>query len=400
MPRLCRLEIALVSIALLLGGAIDSGQARAAPELGVPWWIYVGTYTGEGSKGIYLFQMKTSDNPEIPEFVTVTPLGLVAETPNPSSLEIDSRRRVLFAVNETSSFEGKKSGAVSAYAIAPTSGKLSLLNRRSSMGARPCHLSLDRQRQHLLVANCEGGNVSVLPIGPDGKLAEASDVRQHAGKSVHRERQQGPHPQGVTFSPDNNFAFVCDLGLDRVMTYRFDPRAGKLAPHEPPFTRLKPGAGPRHMVFHPNGKFAYVINELDSTITAFAYDAKAGTLQERQTLSTLPGYHDGPNRATEIGVHPSGKYLLASNAGHNSVVLFSIDATTGSLTYVEDQSTYGTMPLHFGMDPPGKHFAVANRQSGSILILRAPESGRVKPAGNVVNAPFAACAVFLSPLAR
>jgi 6-phosphogluconolactonase len=341
--------------------------------------------------------MTTSSNPDIPEFVTMKAQGLVAETPNPTFIELDPKRRLLFAVNEIDSFAGKKSGSVSAFAIDPASGKLTLLNQRPSLGAHPCHLALDRERKHLLVANCNGGNVAVLPVAADGKLGEATDVRQHTGKSVHPERQQAPHPNGVAFSPDNRFAFVCDLGLDRVLAYRFDARAGKLAPHEPPFTKLKPGAGPRHLVFRPDGKFAYVINELDSTVTAFAYDAKAGTLKELHSLSTLPGYYDGPNRGAEIGVHPSGKFLYASNCGHNSVVLFSIDAAKGTLTYLEDQSTYGTMPVHFGIDTPGKHLVVANRESGNILILRAPENARVKPGGNVVKMPAAACAVFMAP---
>jgi 6-phosphogluconolactonase len=401
MPRPRHRSLAALLAAGLLIATAGLTPARAAKdELGVPWWIYVGTYTGAESKGIYLFQMKTSENPDIPEYVTMTARGVVAETPNPTFIEIDARRRVLFAVNETDSFEGKKSGAVSAFAIDAATGKLALLGQRSSLGARPCHLSLDRERKHVAVANCASGSVAILPVAPDGKLGAATDVRQHAGKSVHPQRQQGPHAQGVTFSPDNQFAFVCDLGLDKVMVYRFDPRAGKLTPHQPAFTRTKAGAGPRHLVFRPDGKFAYLVNELDSTVTAFAYDAKAGALKELQTLSTLPGYYDGPNRATAIGVHPSGKFLFTSNGGHNSIVLFSIDPAAGTLTYVEDQSTYGTMPLGFGMDTPGRHFAVANHDSGSLLILRAPENARVKPGGDVVKLPAAACAAFLSPPAR
>ena len=358
--------------------------------------IYVGTYTGQKSKGIYLFQMKTSDDPNIPQYVTVTPLGLVAETPNPSFLEIDPRRRILFCVNEIDTFEGKKSGAVSAFSINSASGKLTLLNQRSSGGAGPCHLVLDKEGKYLLVANYNSGSVSVLPVAPDGKLGEATDVKQHTGKSVHPDRQKGPHAHCVTLSPDNQFAFVCDLGLDKVMIYKFDPRAGKLTPNEPAFTALKPGAGPRHMVFHSSGTFAYVINELDSTVTAFAYDAKMGALKELQTISTLPGFYDGPNTTAEIAVHPSGKYLFASNRGQNSVVLFNIDPDKGTLSYVEDQSTYGATPRHFGMDIAGKHLAVANQDSNSILILRVdPANARLKPAGNVVETPSPACAMFL-----
>jgi 6-phosphogluconolactonase len=322
--------------------------------------------------------MKTSENPDIPEFVTMTALGLVAETLNPSFLAVDPGRRVLFCVNEVDG------GTVSAFSIEP-SGKVVPLGARSSGGARPCHLVLDGQGKHLAVAN-HGGSVALLPIAADGKLGEATDVRRHTGNTRVR---------GVTFSPDDRFLFACDSGLDRVMAYRCD--RGKLTPHDPPFAPLKPRAGPRHLVFHPAGKLAYVINELDSTVTAFGYDARVGTLAPLQTLSTLPGYYDGPNRAGELAVHPGGKYLYASNCGHNSVVLFSIDPGKGTLTYIEDQSTYGTMPIHFGLDTPGKHLAVANRQSGSILILRAPESGRVKPGGQAVKLPSAACAVFVAP---
>jgi 6-phosphogluconolactonase len=360
-------------------------DSRAARAMGIPWWIYVGTHTGGESKGIYLFQMKTSENPDMPEYVTMTPLGLVAQTPNPSFIAVDPQRRTLYCVNDTES-----TGAVSAFSIDPGSGKLAFLNQRSSMGTRPCHLALDGSGRHLVVAN-HGGSLAVLPVAPDGKLGEATDLRRHAGKT---------HVQGVAFSPDRRFVFACDSGLDVVMAYRLDPGTGKLAPHDPASVTVKSGAGPRRLVFHPGGKFAYVVGELDSTVTAFAYDAKAGTFQNLQALSTLPGYFDGPNRAAELAVHPNGKYLYASNCGHDSVVLFSIDAARGTLTYVEDQSTYGTMPVHFGMDTPGQHLAVANNGSGTILILRAPESGRVKPGGNAVKLPGAACAVFVSPPGR
>jgi 6-phosphogluconolactonase len=320
----------------------------------------------------------------------MTSLGLVAQTPRPAFIAIDPRRALLFAVNEIDRFEGKPSGSVSAFAVQRETGKLTLLGQWASMGVRPGHLALARDGKHLRVAN-DGGSVAVLPVAAQGKLGPATDVRQHGGKG---------RPRGVGFSPDNRFAFACDLGLDQVIGYRFDAAAGKLSPNPSSVVRVKPGAGPRHLLFRPDGKFAYVVNELDSTVTVFAHDAGAGTLKPLQTLSTLPGYYDGPNRACEIGVHPSGKYLLVANGGHNSVVLFDIAAATGLLTYVEDQSTYGTMPVHFGMDADGKHFAVANRDSGSLLILRAPESGRVKPGGNSVKVPSPACAVFLAAPAK
>jgi 6-phosphogluconolactonase len=328
------------------------------------------------NRGIDLLLMKTSEDPNIPEFVTVADRGVVAEAANPTFLLVDGKRRVLFCASEV------EEGAVSVFGVAAGSGKLALLDRRPSGGARPCHLALDRAGKHLLVANA-GGSVAVLPVGPEGRLGPATDVQR-----------QGKQPQGVTVSPDGQLVFVCDRELDRVLAYRLDGRAGTLAPHERPFTAQKPGSGPRRLVFRPDGKFAYLVNERASTVTALAYDGKS--LEPLQSLSTLPGYYDGPNRATELIVHPGGKYLYVSNCGHHSVVLFGVDPR-GTLTYIEDQSTYGTMPVHFGMDTPGQHFAVANRESGSILILRAPENGRVKPGGDVVKMPAAACAVFLSP---
>ena len=315
--------------------------------------------------------MKTSENPDIPEFVTMNPLGLVADTPSPSFIEIDSKRALLFAVNEVDRFDGKASGSVSAFAIDRASGKLAPLGQRPSMGTRPCHLALDRDRKHLLVANGGSGSVALLPVAADGKLGPATDVRQHTGKSVHP-RQQGPHPQGVGFQSRQPLRLRLRPGPGQGDGLSIRRRRGQVAAPPAGVAPLKPGAGPRHLVFRPDGKFAYVVNELDSTVTGFAYDPAAGSLKPVQTLSTLPGYYDGPNRACEIAIHPSGKYLLVSNCGHNSVVLFDIDAAGGALTYVEDQSTYGTMPVHFGMDTEGKHFAVANRDSGNLLILRAP----------------------------
>src|SRR6185369_15051988 len=167
----------------------------------------------------------------------------------------------------------------------------------------------------------------------------------------------GPHAHCVTLDRANRFLFACDLGLDKILVYRFDAERGTLTPHDPPFARVTPGAGPRHMVFRPDGKFAYVINELSSTVTAFAFDATNGALRELQTISTLPGYYDGPNTCAEVAVHPSGKFLYASNRGNETVVLFEIDKDEGTLTYVEEQNTGGKKPRHFGIQPSGAHLA-------------------------------------------
>jgi 6-phosphogluconolactonase len=360
-------------------------------------FVYVGTYTGPKSKGIYLFRLQT-ENLEVSQNITLVPLGLAAETANPSFIELDRKRRVLFAASELNEFEGKPTGAVSAFAIDPTTGRLTLLNRRPSMGTGPCHLALDRERRHLLVANYGGGSVSVLPVAADGRLGAATDVVQHAGKSVNPERQKGPHAHCVTVDSANRFVFACDLGLDKILAYRFDAAQGKLTPHAPPFAQVKPGAGPRHMVFRPDGRFAYVVNELNSTIAAFAYDSAAGVLKELQTVSTLPEYFDGANSGAEVDVHPSGKYLYVSNRGHNSVVLFNVDAGKGTLTYVEEQGTGGFKPRHFGIEPSARHMAIANQDSDTVLVARIDAgNGRLKPSGVFANAPSPTCVKFLPP---
>jgi 6-phosphogluconolactonase len=238
----------------------------------------------------------------------------------------------------------------------------------------------------------------VLPVASDGRLGEASDVVQHEGKSVNPQRQEGPHAHCVTLDPANQFLFVCDLGLDKVMIYKFDAESGKLTPNEPAFAAVAPGAGPRHMVFRPDGRFAYVINELNSTITAFSYNADAGALKELQTVSSLPEDYDGPNTCAEIGIHPSGKYVYASNRGHDSVVLLAVDPEKGTLSYVAEQSSGGKTPRHFGIHPAGTHLAIANQNSDTLLLCRIDEAnGRLKPSGVFAEAPTPSCIQFLPP---
>ena len=362
--------------------------------------VYVGTFTETParSKGIYLFWLRTEGH-EGSENAVLMPLGVAAETPSPSFLTLDLKRRVLFCVNETETFNGKPGGGVSAFAIDPATGKLKLINQRSSMGAGPCQLVLDKTSKNVLVANYQSGSVAVLPVGADGALGEATCVIQDAGKGPNAARQEGPHAHCVTMSPDNQFAYVCDLGIDKVMIFKFDAEHGKLTANEPAFAPTKPGAGPRHLVFHPSGKFAYLINELDSTITAFVYDAQTGALKELQTLSSLPRSYAGPNKAAEIAIVPSGKFLFASNRGNETVVSFAIDPNTGTLTWVGEQSTGGKTPRQFGIEPSGRHLAICNQDSDTVLMCRIDSmNGRLKPAGVFAQVPSPACALFLPPI--
>jgi 6-phosphogluconolactonase len=238
--------------------------------------------------------------------------------------------------------------------------------------------------------------VAVLRVESDGHLGESTAFVQHKGKSVDPTRQEGPHAHCVTLDPENRFAFVCDLGLDKVMAYRFDAQKGTLMANAPAFAALKQGAGPRHMVFRPDGRFAYVINELNSTITVFDYDPSSGGLKEVQSVSTLPASFDGPNTTAEIGI--AGRFLYGSNRGHDSVALFEIDEDSGRLKWVEELNSGGKRPRHFGIDPSGKYLAIANQDSDTILVCRIDAgNGRLKPSGVVAEAPSPVCVKFLPP---
>jgi 6-phosphogluconolactonase len=190
--------------------------------------------------------------------------------------------------------------------------------------------------------------------------------------------------------------FTCDG--DSILTYRFDSAKGTLSPGDPIVTPVKSGADPRQMIFRPDGKMAYVANERNSTITAFEFEAVSGRLKELQTISTLPEYYDGPNRAAALGIHPTGKYLYVSNCGHNSVVLFTIDSDKGTLRYVEEQGTGGKNPVHFGIEPTARHLAIANQDADTALASRIDSgNGRLKPSGVFAAVPGPIFVKFVPP---
>lgn len=386
-PAFARLALLLLPLAAALRADPAEGYNPAKDTL-----VYVGTYTaGTQSKGIYAFRLQTENN-EVSQNILLVPMGLAAESANPSFLALDAKRRLIFAVNE------QAAGGVSAFAVDAATGGLKPINRVSSGGAGPCHLALDPSGRYLAVANYDDGSVAVIPVAADGRLGEASCVVHHHGKSVNPDRQTGPHAHCVTFDPTGRLLFVCDLGLDQILAYRFDSATGRLTPADPAFTAVKPGSGPRHLVFRPDGRFAYGINELASSITTYAYDSAAGRLGEVETVSSLPAYFDGPNLAAEISVRPDGKFLYASNRGNETVVLFAVDPDKGTLTYVEEQETGGKRPRHFGIEPSAKHLAIANQDSDSLLVCRIDEgNGRLKPSGVFAQCPSPVCAIFSPP---
>jgi 6-phosphogluconolactonase len=242
------------------------------------------------------------------------------------------------------------------------------------------------------VANYAGGNVSILSVGRHGELGTATDMAQHLGFGPNAERQEAPHAHSVVLDHANRFAFAADLGIDRIMAYRFDARAGKLKAHTPRWFQAKSGAGPRHLTFHPNGKMAYVINELDSTVTAFIYEKNRGALKEVQSVSTLPQGFAGANTCADVHIAPSGNFLYGSNRGHDSLVVFEIERSTGKLRYVEHVSTGGKTPRNFTIDPTGAFLLAANQNSDTIVTFRVDSAtGRLQPAGHIAEVPSPVC---------
>ncbi len=343
---------------------------------------YIGTSTGKNSKGIYVFRFNAMTG-------KLTPVGLAAESNSPSFLAIHPNYRFLYAAIEAGDFQGQKSGAVAAYSIDRSTGKLTFLNQVSSHGAGSCHVTVDKTGKNVFVANYDGGSIAVLPIGADGKLGEASTAIQHHGSSVNKERQEGPHAHCIQPSPDNRFALVADLGLDEVLVYRFDPARGTLTPNDPPFGKTPAGAGPRHFAFAPNGKFVYVINEIQCTASTFAYDAKQGALRLLDTISTLPdGYTVTDKDSTaEMRVHPSGKFVYGSNRGHDSIAVFAVDSAKGTLTPVERVSTQGKTPRGFDIDPTGSYLIAANQDSDTLVVFQIDHNtGKLTPTGQKIEA--------------
>lgn len=351
--------------------------------------VYIGTYTEDPQEGIYHFRLDTATG-------ALEPAGQTPAVPNPFFLVIDAVGRHLYATNAVDDLDGQPGGAISAFAIDPASGALRFLNRQPASGKLPCYLALDRSGRHLLTGNYNSGSVAVLPIGPDGRLGPASCAIQHQGSSVHPQRQEGPHVHSIVLDPAQRFAFAADLGIDKVMAYRFDAASGQLTALDPPWVGVQAGAGPRHLRFHPNGRFAYLLNELDGTFTVFSYDAGRGRLAAVQTVSTLPAGFAGENFAADVQILPSGRFLWGSNRGHDSIALFAVDPQSGRLTAAGHQPCGGRWPWNLGIDPTTSFLLASNYQSDCVSVLRIDrDSGQLTPTGHQARVPKPVNAAFL-----
>jgi 6-phosphogluconolactonase len=382
--------LGLLALAGVLLAAPSTGAGDKQPRA-EKFWVFVGTYTSaKGSKGIYRLEFD-------PATGKLTAPELAAELAQPSFLAIHPQQHYLYAVNETDSVGGKKGGGVTAFGLDAKTGKLTKLNQQSSGGAGPCHLVVDHEGKNVLLANYGGGSVAVLPIQASGSLAPATAFEQHKGKSVNPDRQKEPHAHSFNVDAADKFAFAADLGLDKILVYRFDASRGTLAPHDPPAVELAKGAGPRHFAFHPSGKFAYVINELDLTITAMTYDAAKGLLTPVQSVSTVPDGAKPGYSTAEVVVHPSGKFVYGSNRGQNSIAVFTVDQQTGKLTPAGHQGKDVKTPRNFAVDPTGKYLLVANQDGDSLVVFRIDQqTGALEPTGIRAEVQRPVCVRFVA----
>lgn len=390
MNRLCFLNLATTaSLVAILGYATASAADKTSGP--TQFRAYVGTYTGKKSQGIYTFTFNSATG-------EVGKPELAVETTNPSFLAIHPSGKSLYAVGEVAAVDGKKGGGVSAFAIQPD-GKLKLLSQASTVGSGPCHISVDKSGKVALAANYGGGSVVALPIKADGSVGSHTGFVQHEGKSVTK-RQSQPNAHSVNLSPDNRFAFVADLGLDKVLIYKLDAAKGTLTPNEPAFATVPAGSGPRHFAFHPSGKFAYVINEITLTMTAFSYDAAKGALTEIHTVSTLPTA-DGPGpkpgwSTAEVVAHPGGKFLYGSNRGHDTIAVFSV-AADGKITLVQNAAAEVKTPRNFNLDPTGQWLFTEGQGSDTIALFKVDQAtGKLTATGTKLEVGSPVCMKFLA----
>jgi 6-phosphogluconolactonase len=351
--------------------------------------VFFGTHSVGAKKGISVAHFNS-------ETGVLTKPELVVEAPAPAYFIIHPDGKHLYTCNSNDFAKGYTGQTVSAYSIDPKNGNLTLLNQQSSGSADPSFIWMDATKRFVLVANYKGGSVAVIALKPDGSLGEITANIKHAGRSVDTVRQTQSYAHSIKLDPTNHFALVADLGLDKLFVYRFNNETGSLEPNDPPFVAVVPGSGPRHTAFHPNGKFVYLINEMACTIITYAWDSTTGKLSELQTSSALPSDFKGKNTCAEIEVYPNGKFLYASNRGHESLVVFAIDSISGKISLLEHIPTQGHWPRNFTFDPTNKWLIVTNHNSDNAMVFKVDDkSGHLTPVGNPVPVVYPFCIRFL-----
>jgi 6-phosphogluconolactonase len=361
--------------------------SQAQPGAKASVLVYVGTYTGEGdadSKGIYTFAFDSSK-------ASLKPLGLAVVASNPTYVLIHPSQRYILSIDELDH------GQVNVLKIDSTqTGKLTLINRQSSHGSYPIYISSNKRGEYIFVANYMSGTVAVLPFDAErGILYPATGVYQQNGSSIDPESQTSSHAHCVLPDQKEEYAISADLGSDELYVYRFLSTHGML--EKVHVTKSgQPGDGPRHLIFSDDGNYVYLMNELTSTISVFEYST---ILKAIQTISTLPTDFKSVNYGAELHLHPtSGRFLYASNRGHDSIAVFTVDKATGLLTLLQHVHGQGHTPRHFNILPDGKHLIVANQDSNNLVIFSIDQTtGKLTCIDSSVHVTKPTCVMFMAP---
>lgn len=350
----------------------------------------LGTYTGE-SRGIYAVRLNA-------ETGALSTPEVVAELSNPEFLALHPNGHVVYALTQVPLEGGKKSGAIAAFALEPTTGKLTLLNTEASNRGSLTHLAVDGTGKVVVAASYGDGYVTSFPLAADGRVGACATVLNQTGPlGPNKARQDAPHPHSVTMSPDGRIAFVADLGVDRVFGYDVASDKGTIAPHDPAFATFAAGTGPRHSKFSPDGKFFYVLDELDSTVTACRYDTKRGVAEPFQRTEALPSDFKGKSTASEIRIHPNGRFVYSANRGHDSIAVFARDEKSGALTRVEVVRTGGQTPRNFSLTPDGAWLLCAHQATNNLTVFKVnAETGQLTATENTAKVPKCVCVLFVN----
>jgi 6-phosphogluconolactonase len=373
-------------LSLFLSAAFLAGCSQKNSEES---YLLLGTYTSGKSEGIYVYTF----NKNTGEFKYVSTAKGIS---NPSFLAISPDEKYVYAVNEDGT-KNNSGGAVTAFSFNKQTGSLTELNKQPSGGDHPCYITVDKTGKWVAVGNYSSGTVSVLPVNKDGSLNAASAHIQHEGSGVNSDRQEGPHVHATVFSKDNNFLFVPDLGLDKIMVYSFNSKSGQLTPAAVPHVEVEAGAGPRHFDFAPNNRYAYLMEELTGSISAYRYKGK-GQLELIQNISALPPDFIGAIGSADIHVSPDGKFLYASNRGEsNTIAIFSINQQTGELVSTGHQPVLGKTPRNFNFDPSGNFLLAANQNSDEVVIFkRDKQTGLLSDTGKRIEVGKPVCIKWIS----
>lgn len=344
--------------------------------------LFIGSYASTEGPGVYVYELNV-DTEELKQLDQVSGLS------NPTFINVDAGTRKLYAIAEAT-VNGNKGGAAASFQIDVANGKLTELNREPNLESTTCHINRSQDDRFLVVSSYHGGTVGLVELNQDGTVGKLLDTKQHTGHGADPERQDKPHVHSAFFSPDGQYLFVCDLGIDVVRTYTINKESRSLDFHAD--TTLPPGSGPRHLTFHPNGKYVYVINEVNSTIAAFSYAKDSGKLGALEVVPTLPEGFEGENTTAEITVSKDGRYLYGSNRGHDSIVVYAVNPDSGKLSYIEHVSSEGGHPRHFALTPDGSLLIAANRDSNNLAVFRVnKETGRLTFTGKTAEVSKPVC---------